>query len=139
MRSALLIWFCLLSGQALADVIVAQHTIRPKALITEEDLLLRPVEVLGALSDPADVVGKEARILLYAGRPIRATDLREPAVIDRNQVAKLSYQRGSLMIQTDARALDRASVGEVIKVMNLSSKTTLYARVLPDGTLIVDP
>jgi flagella basal body P-ring formation protein FlgA len=43
------------------------------------------------------------------------------------------------MIQTDARALDRASVGEVIKVMNLSSKTTLYARVLPDGTLIVDP
>ncbi|WP_438990583.1 flagellar basal body P-ring formation chaperone FlgA [Lentibacter sp.] len=139
MRSALLIWFCLLSGQALADVIVAQHTIRPKTLITEEDLLLRPVEVLGALSDPADVVGKEARISLYAGRPIRATDLREPAVIDRNQVAKLSYQRGSLMIQTDARALDRASVGEVIKVMNLSSKTTLYARVLPDGTLIVDP
>lgn len=139
MRSALLIWFCLLSGQALADVIVAQHTIRPKTLITEDDLLLRPVEVLGALSDPADVVGKEARISLYAGRPIRATDLREPAVIDRNQVAKLSYQRGSLMIQTDARALDRASVGEVIKVMNLSSKTTLYARVLPDGTLIVDP
>lgn len=139
MRGALLIMLLLLSGQARADVIVAQHTIRPKTLITEADLLLRPVDVLGALSDPADVVGKEARISLYAGRPIRASDLREPAVIDRNQVAKLSYQRGALMIQTDARALDRASVGEVIQVMNLSSKTTLYARVLPDGTLVVDP
>jgi flagella basal body P-ring formation protein FlgA len=81
----------------------------------------------------------EARVALYAGRPIRATDLREPAVIDRNQVVKLSYQHGSLTIQTDARALDRASSGEVIKVMNLSSKTTLYARVRPDGTLIVEP
>lgn len=139
MRSVLLIALALLGGQAQADVIVPQHTIRPKATITEGDLLIRPATVSGALTDPADVVGMEARVSLYAGRPIRASDLREPAVIDRNQVVKLSYQRGSLMIQTDARALDRASAGEVIKVMNLSSKTTLFARVLPDGTLIVDP
>lgn len=139
MFRALLIPLLLLADYVQADVVVPLHTIRPKTLITENDLLLRPANVPGALTDPVDVVGMEARVALYAGRPIQATDLREPAVIDRNQVVKLSYQHGSLTIQTDARALDRASSGEVIKVMNLSSKTTLYARVRPDGTLIVEP
>ncbi|WP_439110709.1 flagellar basal body P-ring formation chaperone FlgA [Lentibacter sp.] len=132
-----LIW--VLATPALADVIVPIHTIRPKAVLTESDLQIRPANVTGTLNNLADVVGMEARISLYAGRPIRATDLRPPAVIDRNQIVPLSYQSGTLTIMTEARALDRAAPGETIKAMNLSSRTTVHALVLPDGTLTVRP
>ena len=127
-----------LPQSGLADVVVPVQTIRAKSVITEADLLIRPNQMIGAISDPSEIVGMEARISLYAGRPIRPGDLRTPAVIERNQLVKLTYQTGSLTIVAEARALDRASPGELIKVMNLSSRTTLTARVLPDGSLKVE-
>lgn len=133
-------WFLPLifaAGPVWADMIVPAHTIRAKTIISEVDLIVRQNSIAGALDDPAEIIGKEARIALYAGRPIRASDLRPPAIIERNQIVKLRYTAGSLSITADARALDRAAPGETIKVMNRASRTTLFARVLSDGTLTV--
>lgn len=128
----------LLAHPAAADTVVPVHTIRAKSVISEADLLIKPTKMLGAISDPSQIVGMEARISLYAGRPIRPGDLREPAIIERNQRVTLRYERGGLSIITEGRALDRASPGEVIQVMNMSSRATLLARVLPDGSLKVE-
>ncbi|TQF00829.1 MAG: flagellar basal body P-ring formation protein FlgA [Spiribacter salinus] len=126
------------AGPAWADMIVPAHTIRAKTIITEADLVKRQKSFSGALDDLSEIIGKETRVALYAGRPIRASDLRPAAIIERNQIVKLSYTAGSLSITADARALDRAAPGETIKVMNRSSRTTLFALVLPDGTLTVE-
>ncbi len=123
---------------ALADTVVPAHTIRARTLISATDLLVRNTDVPGALSDPGVVIGREAKVALYAGRPIRAIDIGPPALVRRNQVVTLSYRRGPLTIRTDVRTLGRAAAGERIQVMNISSKTTLFATVLPDGTLQVD-
>lgn len=128
---------CLAAAPAWADVLVPTSTLRAKTVINAEDLLLRDGQVAGALSDPSTVIGMEARVTLYAGRPIRSGDLRAPAVISRNQLVKMHYQKGTLIISTDGRALDRAAPGEVIKVMNLTSKATLAAKVQSDGSVLV--
>jgi flagella basal body P-ring formation protein FlgA len=60
-----------------------------------------------------------------------------PALVERNSIVRMNYSRGPLRIVTDGRALDRAAVGETVRVMNLSSKQTVTGTVAPDGSIEV--
>jgi flagellar basal body P-ring formation protein FlgA len=127
----------LLAQPALADSLVATRTIRAQAVIGADDLTLVEAEVPGALTDPSQALGLEARVAIYAGKPVRLSDLSAPALIDRNQVVTLIYLAGGLAISTEGRAMGRAAEGEVIKVINLASRTTVSGRVGPDGAVYV--
>jgi flagella basal body P-ring formation protein FlgA len=89
------------------------------------------------LAYPVLAVGMEARVAIYAGRPVRAQDLGAPALVERNQLVPLIYLSGGLAISTEGRALARGAAGEVIRVMNLSSRNTVNGRVGPDGAIYV--
>ena len=54
-----------------AETLVAARTIRAQAILAPSDIALADATIPGALTDPADAVGLEARVVLYAGRPIR--------------------------------------------------------------------
>ena len=118
---------------AVAETLVAARTIRAQELIGPDDLVVRDVQMAGGISDPSMVVGMEARVALYAGRPIRLGDIGPPSVVDRNDVIPLIYSSGGLRITTEGRALGRAGPGDVIRVMNLSSRTTVTARIDQQG------
>ncbi len=118
---------------ASADVIVAARTIPAKTVIAAEDLLMRDISAPGAAIDPDLVIGKEARVALFAGRPIYDRDVGVPAVVERNQVIPLIYEGAGLMIKTEGRALERAGPGDVIRVMNTQSRTTVSALIDEGG------
>lgn len=124
---------CMLACPAMADTVVAARTIPAQAIIMPEDVVLNNHEVTGGVSDPKQVVGMEARVALFAGRPIRAGDVGFPAVVERNQIIPLLYQRNGLVISTEGRALGRAGPGDLIRVMNISSRSTVTARIGADG------
>lgn len=128
---------CALAGSACAETIVAARTIPAQSLIGPNDLLMRDIDVVGGTNDPLLLIGMEARVALYAGRAVRPADVGFPAVVDRNQIIPLIYNAGGLLISTDGRALGRAGVGEAIRVMNLSSRTTVTARIGDDGAAYV--
>lgn len=131
------IFFCLLMNSAHADIVVAARTIPAQSLIGPDDLLLRDTDVPGSVTELSEIIGKESRVALYAGRPIRPNDIGFPAVVNRNQIISLMYQRGTLVIRTEGRALDRASPGDLIRVMNIGSRNTITARIGADGTAYV--
>ncbi len=131
-------FFVVLAAPVAADTIVATRTIPARSIIGVDDVLLRDVDVSGALSAPDLAIGQEARVALYAGRPIRAGDIGPPAVIERNQIITLVYQRSGVVISTEGRALDRAGPGDVIRVMNLTSRTTVSAQIDATGTAFVN-
>lgn len=136
MRMLLLLCLC---TPAAAETVVAQRTIRAQQIVAAEDLALSPTRVAGAISDPAVAVGLEARVAIYAGRPLRAADLGPPALVARNQIVPLVWHSGPLRILTEGRALERAGPGESLRVMNLSSRATVTGRVAADGTVVVGP
>ncbi|MEL6839625.1 MAG: flagellar basal body P-ring formation chaperone FlgA [Pseudomonadota bacterium] len=117
----------------MADTVVATRTIPAQAIIMAEDVILNGSNVPGSVSDPDDIIGMEARVALFAGRPIRPQDVGFPAIVERNQIIALFYQRGGLIISTEGRALGRAGPGDVIRVMNISSRSTVTARIGADG------
>ena len=125
------------AAPAAADIIVPARTIPPQSIIGPEDLALSEANVPGAVTDPSQAIGLEARVALYPGRPIRPQDLGPPAVIERNAIVPLIFMRGTLLITAEGRALDRAGPGELIRVMNTTSRTTVTARVGTDGAAYV--
>ena len=126
-----------LTGPAMADSLVATRTIRAQTVIGPDDMALVDAALPGALDDPALALGLEARVAIYAGRPIRSQDLGAPALVDRNQLVSLIYLSGGLAISTEGRALERGAEGDVVRVMNLGSRTTVTAIIGADGAAYV--
>jgi flagella basal body P-ring formation protein FlgA len=122
---------------ARADVLVAVRTIPAHSVIGPVDIQVSDLVVPGAMTDPDAVIGMEARVALYPGRPILPGDLALPATVERNAIVPLVYAAGNLHISTEGRALDRAGPGDVIRVMNLDSRTTVTARIGADGVAYV--
>lgn len=122
---------------ALGDTVVAARTIRSQTLLSAQDLALAPGTVPGTISNPHDIIGMEARVALYAGRPIRPEDIGPPALVERNQIVTLAFETGGLSIHAEGRALARGGVGDVIRVMNLGSRSTVSGTVMPDGRITV--
>ncbi|GAW36409.1 flagellar basal body P-ring biosynthesis protein FlgA [Roseovarius sp. A-2] len=131
-----LILLCCVAGPALPDVIVPTRTIRAQEVIGPGDLLLKPGEGAGPTT-LADLIGMEARVALYPGRPVLAHHVQPPTLIERNQIVPLIYAHGGLQILTEGRALSRAGAGEYVRVMNLGSRATVTGRVTDDGRIAV--
>jgi len=132
-----LILILALAAPASAESLVATRTIRAKTVIAPEDLTLVSAKLPGALTDPAQAVGLEARVSIYAGKPVRAGDLGPPTLVDRNQLVTLVYVSGGLAISTEGRALSRGSEGDEVRVMNLGLRNTVTGRIGPDGAVYV--
>ena len=94
---------------ARADTPVAARTIRANSIIAPADLTTTPGEVPGAITDPALIVGQEARVALYAGRPVMPGDVGPPALVERNQIVKLVYDAGGLSASPPRAALSAAA------------------------------
>jgi flagella basal body P-ring formation protein FlgA len=120
-----------------AETLVAARTIRALSVIMPGDVTLVEGEVPGALRHPDEAVGLEARAMLYAGRPIRPSDLGPPALVERNALVVLIYRSGALTITAEGRALGRGGAGDRIRVLNLSSRSAVTGTVEPDGRVSV--
>lgn len=125
------------SDRAMADSLVAARIIQAQSVIQAEDVAMVAADIPNTVSKASDAIGQEARVAIYAGRPIRTVDIGPAALVDRNQVVSLVYHSGGLAILTEGRALARGGVGEIIKVMNLGSRSTVSGRISVDGSVIV--
>ncbi len=124
---------------ALAQALVATQVIPARSVVAADQVAVVQAAIDGALTDPAEAVGQEARVTIYPGRPLRAADLGSPALVERNAIVSLLYRADGLVIATEGRALDRAAEGEPLRVMNLDSRSIVTGRVAADGTVLVQP
>lgn len=128
-----------LPSVALADSLVATRVIKAQETLVADAIALVDAEIPGAATDPAAVIGLEARVAIYPGRAILTKQIGPAAVVERNQIITLNYLGHGLAIRTEGRALARGGVGDVIEVMNLASKTKITGRVTVDGDVTVGP
>jgi flagella basal body P-ring formation protein FlgA len=125
------------AGAVLAQSVTPVRAIRSHTILSAEDLALAETTVPGAVAEIAAAVGREARVTLYPGRPILTSQIGAPALVERNQLVRMTYSEGALSIATEGRALDRAGAGEMVRVMNLASRQTVTGTVAADGSIEV--
>ncbi len=137
MRVLLSIWLLVVAVSAGAQTVVARQAIRAQTIITPEMVQLDNQTTSGAFAALAEVLGQEARVNIYPGRPVMITDLGSPAILERNQLVTLIFHRGALQITSEGRVLARAGIGETVRVMNLDSRTIIFGRVTESGAIEV--
>lgn len=128
---------CLMAGPVAAEMVVAARVVRPQTILSAADLALSDQQMAGTFSDFAGLIGQEAKVVLYPGRPILPEDVGPPALVDRNQIVPLVYTLNGLTIRLEGRALGRASVGESLRVMNLDSRNVVTGIVQQDSSVRV--
>jgi len=124
---------------AFADALVATRLIRATEVVRAGDVAVQRGQIAGVASDPVQVVGLEARVAIYPGRPLRLADLAPAAVIERNETVTMLYRQGGLTIRSEGRALGRAALGDTVTVMNLASRQSVQGRVTSFGQVDVGP
>lgn len=121
----------------LADSLVATRLIRATEIIGPGDVAVQPGAIPGVANLPDQVIGLEARVTIYPGRPVRLADLGPAAVIERNELVRMVYRRGGLVILSEGRALARGALGDTVTVMNLGSRQSVQGVVTTAGMVEV--
>ena len=120
-----------------ADTVVATRTIPAQTVISADDIRIVGEPTGEALQEAQNIIGMETRVALFAGRTIQSANIGPPAVVERNEIIPLLFEKNGLVISTDGRALGRAGPGDTIRVMNLGSRATVSATIGRDGVAYV--
>lgn len=132
------VFLCLMAaGPALADSVVATRPIAARAIVTADDVTLVAMEIPNALARLEDVVGLTTTTDITAGRALQAEHLTTTLQIERNAIVQLIVQTKGMEIRTEGRALSPGNIGDVIDIMNISSRTRISGTVRPDGSVLV--
>lgn len=127
----------LLPAGAHAGTVLATRTLPAGTVIAPGDVTFSG-DAAGGFDNAAQAVGLQTRVMVYQGRRIDPSSLTAPTLVGRNQTVTIAYERAALRIEAEGRALAAGSVGQIIRVMNNTSRVTVSGRVAPDGTVIIE-
>ncbi|MEM1167093.1 MAG: flagellar basal body P-ring formation chaperone FlgA [Planctomycetota bacterium] len=88
-------------------------------------------------SDVALVVGFEARRAMDAGEAIKVSDVEAAIAVERNQLVTVLALSGGIEVQTRARSLESASVGEIVECRIDRDRRSFMAEVIGPGRVIL--
>lgn len=94
-------------------------------------------EVVGLLTAPADIIGKEARKHLASGQTVRSSDVVSPTLVERGQVVELIAQTSGLQVNMQGKALTAGGEGDRLIVKNTNSGKRVEGVVLASGAVLV--
>jgi len=137
MRILIVSLLALLPTAILAAGLMPTRTIPSRSIVGPGDFVHDAKVTIDPGLTAEDTIGMEARVTLYPGRPLRHGDLGPAAAVERNQIVEIHFRRGALSIRTEGRSLERAPIGSIIRVMNLSSRSIITGRVSAAGTIEV--
>ncbi|MFT6676436.1 MAG: flagella basal body P-ring formation protein FlgA [Sulfitobacter sp.] len=124
------------------QVPVAARRVLPDEIITEADLTIveMPLQRVGTFAafDAKDILGQQVRRMLVAGRPIPRQSVIPPKIITRGQKVKILLNQGGLELSARGRAMSDAHLGQVLRVVNLSSNKAISAVATAAGVVKVD-
>lgn len=126
-----------MADAAFAQTVAPVRAIRSQNIIASEDVEIVEGTVTGGISDMNSVIGKEAKVTLYPGRPILVGQVGEPALVERNALVRMRFSEGPLSITTEGRVLERGGAGERVRVMNLASRQIVTGQVSDTGQIEV--
>jgi flagella basal body P-ring formation protein FlgA len=90
-------------------------------------------------TDPAVVVGKEARRNLPASAVVVVSQLTEPVAVERGNKVQIVARRGSVEITSAGEALSDGRLGAQVRVRNLNSGRIVHAWVESPGRVSTTP
>lgn len=118
----------------IVEVPVLRNRLKRDDIITASDVKMIPLRADtlpdDVIIDKNDVIGTTPRSSINAASPIREFDLRMPKIVKRGDQVTMVYNNGRIYLETVGKAMQDGAKGDFIRVMNVSSHTTLQAEVI---------
>ena len=89
------------------------------------------------ITDPDALIGMSPRRQAAENVPLRAGDFRAPVIIAKGSLVSMVLETPYMQITAQGRTVEEGAKGQVIKVMNTQSKTTVDATVEGPGRVVV--
>lgn len=128
--------------EVLQDVVVAVRFLGKDHVITEDDVVLikRWSGRLGQdnINSLEGVIGKRLLASVSPQGEIKAKMITQPPLIKKGTRVRIVLDKGPLNISSVGLAEQDGSLGETIKVRNISSQKIIYAKIVNDFTVQVD-
>ncbi|MCF6344326.1 MAG: flagellar basal body P-ring formation chaperone FlgA [Devosiaceae bacterium] len=126
----------------LANVPHLIRSLQTGAIISSSDVELRLVSYRFAqgngFTDLDEIIGKQIRRSTRKGVMISPKDVIEPELIARSSFVTLYYRNGPLTLTIKGQALNSAAKGELVSVLNLTSKNIVQAMAIAPGTVEIN-
>lgn len=120
---------------------VVKNRIRRGDIISASDVeylsVRRDAIADDTILNEADLVGFTPRTSINPGQPVRSFDLQAPKIVKRGTGVTMVYSNGRIRLETQGKALQDGSKGDVIRVLNVSSNKTIEARITGEQTVTV--
>ena len=125
---------------AMSEVPVLKRQVRNGELITDDDVEMKAFpqgrNYSDTINDISSLIGRTPVRGISPNRPIRRSEISEPALIKKNALVQMRYKTQSMEITTAGQALTDGAKGDVIEVRNVTSKK--IARAVVTASNIVD-
>lgn len=132
-----------ISGRAIAmaEVATVTRSIDRGGILKDTDILMerRPRSEVGRgiVTAREQAIGLAARSSLQPGRPLRATELMKPDLVQRNETVTLVYEVPGIVLTVRGKAAEGGAEGDVISVLNEQSKRTVQGVIVGAGRVVI--
>lgn len=113
-------------------VVTLARSVARGAVLTAADITLAPAAARapdGIFTDPADVIGRRTKAALGEGKAVLLRQLEPVWLVEAGNPLVLIAAAGGLAVSAPAEALEDGAMGDVIRVVNLSSQREVKAIV----------
>lgn len=125
-----------------AWVVVAKNYLPKHHVIKESDvhLVYRNISKYPAdvITNIKEVIGQRTSLHLNAWEVLRKSMVEIPPLVKKGDYVTLLAENGGFRITTIGEVKEEGRQGEIVKVLNISSKKEIYGRVLDKETVQVD-
>jgi len=122
-----------------ASDVIAITALQRGTLLTDENIRFEPDGQTRTHQIRQQYIGKQLKRAVYAGHTIALSYVTEPTLVKRNARVNIVYTNGSLQLQSLGRALEAGAKGDLITVLNMSSRTKIIAAVTGIDSVEVSP
>lgn len=120
---------------ALTHDLVAGETVSLASLGTAEVPAARLSSSM--ISSPDTLVGQVARRNVRANSPLFAFDFSKPVLVKKGDLVTISVDIPGIQLSAQGQAMANAGKGDVISIMNTTSRRMVEARVTGAGTAVI--
>ena len=128
-----------LSGRLIEtrEIPVFRRSVAPGDIIDESNISWTRVPLTKVTervaNDPNQMIGLTVKRAVGAGTLIKSSNLERPLAIKRGTPVLMSLQTGPMTLTTTVKAMTDGSVGDLIRVENMSSGQLVDARIVSEG------
>ena len=115
------------------------NTLPAGTIIGADDIVMRPVSLRlvqnGNVASEDELVGKQLVRQSRAGMVLKSTDVSDPQLVARNDLVTVYLHAGALTLTVKGTALNAASLGQPVAVLNAASKKIVHGTARADGAV----